>query len=59
MNDLASKIAAGPPKKPVGLVKKKAMGYEDMQPEERVPEPDAERKAAMAELAKAAIETKK
>ena len=29
MADLAAKMAAGPPKKPVGLVKKPAKTYED------------------------------
>lgn len=31
--DLAAKLAAGPPKKPVGLVKKEAYGYEEAKQE--------------------------
>jgi len=50
--DLAAKLAAGPPKKPVGLVKKEAYGLEQMKEEDKVPasSADEQRKAAMAEL---------
>ncbi len=30
LGDLAARIGAGPPKKPAGLVKKKALGVEDV-----------------------------
>jgi hypothetical protein len=46
LNDLASKIAAGPPKKPQGLLKKPAVGAEAMDEADAAAGADARAKMA-------------
>ncbi|KAJ8904827.1 hypothetical protein NDN08_001341 [Rhodosorus marinus] len=50
--DLAAKLASGPPKKPVGLVKKQEQTIDTMKEEDKAPAPTDEQKAAMSDMAK-------